>query len=212
MNIEPAARRYRRASRVAEGFARGKMKGDPVYAAVLSRLHEGGTLLDVGCGEGYLLALATEQGAGTLVGLDHDARRLALGQTALNDVADCRLISGDVRTAELPQADVITCLDVLHYQAPDEQDAILVRLADALRPGGVLFVRDASSGQGLWSAITALSERVAVAIGRHLGDGVFFRAPGELEAAMRAAGLEVTTEDCSAGTPFSNVLYTGRRP
>ncbi|MCO4747468.1 MAG: class I SAM-dependent methyltransferase [Proteobacteria bacterium] len=211
MNIEAASQRYRRHSRMAEGFAKGKMKGDPVYAAVLSHLPAQGSLVDVGCGEGYLLALAAEVGATPLYGLDHDERRLSQGRAALDDL-DCTLVLGDAREAELPKADVITCLDVLHYQPAADQDAILATLKSALKPGGVLLVRDAAADEGIWSSITACTERIAMALGRHVGDGVYLRPQGEIEATMGALGLEVSTEDCSEGTPFSNVLYVGRLP
>lgn len=210
MNVEAAAARYARVGRVALGFARGKMRGDPVYAAVLPRLRDGITLLDVGCGEGYLLALALEELAGpTLIGVDHDAGRLEQARVALGGAAT--LVEGDLRSVDLPAADVITCLDVLHYQPAAEQDAILSRLAGALNPGGVLLVRDAAGDAGFRSAVTAWTERVAVAFGRHKGDGVFLRPREALAAAMEATGLRVEHVDCSEGTAFSNVLFAGSK-
>ena len=210
MNIDAAAARYLPQGKMAHGFARGKMGGDPVYASVLGFIESGHTVLDVGCGEGYLLALVRENRAGVqLFGVDHDERRVASGQQALGDAAS--LWVGDVREAELPAVDVVTCLDVLHYQTPAEQDAILARLVAALRPGGVLLVRDGTSDSGLRSVATTFSERVAVALGRHKGDGVYFRPRGALADALMALGLSVEQADCAEGTPFANVLTVGRR-
>lgn len=213
LDVTAAAERYARVGRVAKGFASGKMRGDPVYAAVLEYIRPGITLLDVGCGEGYLLALAHEHVVDlTLVGLDHDARRVEQGRIALSDVPDCTLSTDDVRTADLPVADVITCLDVLHYQTPEEQDAILGRLAAALAPGGVLLVRDGRSDGGVASWVTRLSETVAMALGRHQGDGVYFRPLDELTAAFERVGLSLEHDACADGTPFANLLFVARRP
>ncbi len=196
-----------------QGWARGKVAGDPVYRAVLALLPEAGTLVDLGCGEGYLLALARERRPGLdLVGLDHDERRLALARAALEGEARVRLEGGDAREAGLPPADVLACLDVLHYLPPAEQDALVRRMARALRPGGTLLVRDAEAGAGWRSALTAWSERFMVAVGRHRGLGVYLRPRAELEAAMAAAGLAVEVRPCAEGTPFSNVLLVGRAP
>ena len=60
MNVDAAVARYVPLGKFAEGFARGKMNGDPAYKAVLGYIKPHTTLLDVGCGEGYLLALAAE--------------------------------------------------------------------------------------------------------------------------------------------------------
>lgn len=210
MNLDAAVARYAAQGRFAEGFARGKMRGDPAYAAVLGHLRPEMVVVDVGCGEGYLLALAAETVGGlTLHGFDHDPRRLASAEAALVGL-DATLWCADAREVELPAADAICALDVLHYQPPADQDAILARLAAALKPGGVLLVRDGRSDGGWRSQLTALSERAAIAIGRHKGEGVHFRPQAELEGALRALGLDVAAVDCADGTPFANVLYAAR--
>ena len=208
--VERAAERYLAAGRFAHGFARGKMAGDPAYARVLSLLQPQGTLLDVGCGAGHLLALAKETVPSlALWGVDHDAERVTRGRAALGE--DAELHVGDAREHELPAATVIAVLDVLHYMRPDEQDRLLARLVDSLAPGGTLLVRDGEAGAGWRSTVTALSERFAVGTGRHKGDGVWFRPRQEMVRVLEDLGLEVEAEACSDGTPFANVLYIGRR-
>ena len=56
-----------------------------------------------------------------------------------------------------PNGTVIAVLDVLHYMPPEEQDATLNRLVDALAPGGTLLIRDGESGAGWRSTVTSLS-------------------------------------------------------
>ncbi len=207
---DAAAARYLAVGRVAHGIARGKLRGDPVYAAVLPLLSDARALLDVGCGEGYLLALAADaHPALALIGVDHDARRLDQARSALADRGPT-LIAGDLRIVALPSADVITCLDVLHYQPAADQDAILGKLRAALRPGGVLVVREAVADAGWRSAATVLSERVTLCLGRHRGQGVHLRPRAELEAALVGLGLAVDARPCFAGTPFANWLFVGR--
>ena len=57
-----AAGRYRSCGMTAWQFARGKLRGDPVYRAVWEGpwLARGGAVIDVGCGQGLMLALIAE--------------------------------------------------------------------------------------------------------------------------------------------------------
>jgi hypothetical protein len=60
--VRRAADRYLDASITAWEFARGKLRMDPVYRATLSPelVPSGGTLIDVGCGQGLTIALLAE--------------------------------------------------------------------------------------------------------------------------------------------------------
>lgn len=206
--------RYAPEGKWAVGFAKGKMSGDPAYAEVFGLLdHGAGSLLDVGCGEGYLLAIVRHQRPNVkLFGFDHDPRRLEMARRVFDDEDHIDLSVGDIRASALPATDVVTCLDVLHYLAPDEQDLVLDRLAQAVRPGGMLLIRDGETGGGAGSTVLKCAERFAVWIGRHKGDGVFFRPADQTAERLREAGLQVEVRPCRTGTPFANVLFIARRP
>jgi hypothetical protein len=51
-----------------------------------------------------------------------------------------------------------------------------------------------------------------MALGRHKGDGVYFRPQAEMQAALESLGLQVSVDPCSENTPFANVLFVARRP
>lgn len=206
---------YQPLGRWEHKWAQGKLAGDPAFPAVGSQIRDLSprTLLDVGCGEGYLLAyvraIAPEI---ALVGLDYDEKRLDVARRALGHAPDVRFIGGDVRQADLPLADVVTCLDVLHYLDDAGQDSILTRLAAVLRPGGTLLVRDGESGLGMRSWLTLWSERIAVFLGRHRGVTVNLRPRSATIATLEAEGLAVEARDCRDGTVLANVLFTATKP
>lgn len=92
--------------------------------------------LDVGCGEGTL-ARALRARADEVVGLDRDAASIALARE--QGPGDVDYVLGDLRTHPLEPAsfDLVTAVASLHHM--DAADA-LHRMADLLRPGGVLAV------------------------------------------------------------------------
>ncbi len=93
-----AADRYATTSITAWEFARGKLRGDPVYRDVLlgGWLPSGGTLLDIGCGQGLMLALLAEADSESrelprferLVGVELRPHRARLARAALGSDAE----------------------------------------------------------------------------------------------------------------------------
>lgn len=198
--------RYAPLGRWRQGWAEGKTFYDPVFWALTGRLPREGRIVDVGGGEGLLAAWLGAAGSEASVHVvDVDADRVAVAQRVGVDA-----VVGDARTAQLGTCDALVCIDVLHYLPPAEQAAVVARFAAALRPGGLLVLRDPEVGRGARSRWTTLSERLFVATGRHAGEGVTATGGDALAALLAGAFEDVRTEDCSTG-PFANVLVSGRR-
>jgi SAM-dependent methyltransferase len=96
-----------------------------------------GRALDVGCGNGYLLAKLARV-AETAVGIDVDAA--SLERARRNAAApNVELVEGDVLTAPLPEAsfDLVTSVAMLHHV---DARAALTRMKDLVSPGGRLAI------------------------------------------------------------------------
>ena len=68
--VAAVERRFARSGSFAKYYARGKLRHDPVYFALLERglVPDGARVLDLGCGQGLLLALLLEAGAAARAG------------------------------------------------------------------------------------------------------------------------------------------------
>jgi SAM-dependent methyltransferase len=218
-----AADRYATTSITAWEFARGKLRGDPLYRDVLlgGWLPSGGRLLDIGCGQGLMLALLAEselvERAGTeptgkrlprfdrLVGVELRPHRARLARAALG--ADAEILESDARTISPGACRVVLLFDVLHMMPPHDQDALLATAVGALEPGGVILVREADASAGWRFQAVRIGNRLTALTSGAWRQPLAFRTVGEWRECFARHGLEVEGVPASAGTPFANYLF-----
>ncbi len=221
--VRRASDRYLDTGITAWEFARGKLSGDPVYAAALSTELPGatGTLLDIGCGQGLTLALVAEaqqtaaQGAWNtaspdppaftrLVGVETRPRIAAIAARAL--VHEAEIISGDARTAGLPPHDVALLFDVLHMMPDADQRQLLRAVRAAVAPTGRILVREADAAAGWRFRMVWLGNTVKALLTGNWRQRFTFRTAAEWRALLHEEGFAPHLEPMGEGTPFANLL------
>lgn len=219
-----AADRYMRLGVVAWEFARGKLRGDPIYREAVTGglLPPGGTLVDVGCGQGLMLALLAEvrdRGAAgepgapaaapvfdSLIGVELRPKIARLAADALG--SDAKILAGDARELAFPHADAILLFDVLHMLPPGDQVPLLRALVARLSPNGVVLVREAEAGAGWAFQAVRLGNTVKAIATGNWGQRFAFRTSAEWLGIFQSAGFHAAVRPMGAGTPFGNVLFT----
>jgi len=227
--LRAAARPFLRAGILPWQFARWKLHLDPVFLALLRRGHfpDRGLLVDVGCGQGVLLALlvaAREQYRRgewppdwaspplnlELRGLERRGDRVWVARRALRDSAQVERC--DVREAAFPRCSVIAALDLLLYLDPNDQQRLLEKAAAALEPGGLLLLREADAAAGFAYHLTRWSARLSAMGSGGLWPEIHCRSAPEWASLLEALGFAVAAvEPMSEGTPFANVLFIARK-
>jgi uncharacterized protein (DUF2062 family)/SAM-dependent methyltransferase len=177
-------------------------------------------LLDIGCGQGLMLALLAEarrdvragSWAGTpppvfetMIGIETRPRVAAFARAALQDEAE--VVTVDAREGELPSADMILLFDVLHLMNAADQEQLLRAVKAALRPGGAIVIREADAGAGWRFGVVRAGNRVkALAVGEWT-QTFHFRSAPEWMAMFDRLGLSADMRQMGQGTPFGNVLF-----
>lgn len=215
------------AERTRFHYVRMKLLGDPVAKLVAGIAGDEagalGAVVDVGTGRGQLPLLLLELGRATSAfGVDWDEAKVGAATRAAGarpdgpdgepmPPLDATFVVGDARSSEIPPGDTVLLVDVLHYFAPEEQDAIVDRCAAAVRPGGRLLVRDADAERGWRSWATLAEERLFTFLRFNRGERVRFRPAREIVARLEERGLTARVEPAWGKTPFANVLIVAER-
>jgi len=226
--LDAATQPFRRAGTAARHYARGKLRFDPVYFSLLRQgsLPDEGTLLDLGCGQGILLALIVaacrQYRSGLwpagwpapplglrLEGVESSVDRVAAARAALG--AEATIEQRDIRVSDFPSCSGIVLLDVLMYLEEDEQLGVLERAVRALEPGGVLLLRETDAGGGGAFRAAKWSERFLELARGQFRSRLHYRAAAEWIDLLEGLDLAVRAEPMGSGTPFSNVLFIARR-
>ena len=204
-------------------YVRVKMLMDPIalMVAEYAKSVPGGLgeLCDIGTGAGQLPILLHELGlAGRVHGVDwdeakiEDAKAAARGRDGEPPPLSARFSKGDARDAELPAADTVLLIDLLHYFKEEEQEKILRNAAGAVRPGGRILIREADTERGWRSFMTLAEERFFTLVRFNRGERVRFLPASKRTAILEEMGFACEVRPAWGKTPFSNVLILGTRP
>jgi uncharacterized protein (DUF2062 family)/SAM-dependent methyltransferase len=209
-------------------FARGKLRGDPVYRASVTTgfSRDGGTLVDVGCGQGLMLSVLIQARgqwadgtwpAGSprppqfdrLVGIELRPKIARLARQALGPAAE--VLSGDARDAMPAAADAVLFFDMLHLVSPEQQELLIGRAAAALSPGGTILIREADPAGGWRFLMVRLGNRLKSIGAGQWRQSFHFRTSAAWASLLTREGLHVVVRSLAEGTPFANVLVSGVR-
>lgn len=109
------------------------------YTSVTRRIPPGLRILDLGCGDGYLMHLLSPQAA-TVTGIDPEPTAVQLASRMLHEHANCSVSGGSCY--DLPFADgafdVVVMADVIEHLTDDS--ACLREAARVLAPGGQVII------------------------------------------------------------------------
>jgi uncharacterized protein (DUF2062 family)/trans-aconitate methyltransferase len=225
--VERTAKRYIPAGIAHWEFVRAKLRFDPMYQALLRLgvVPSGGTVVDLGCGRGIVLALLATAPALfdeqiwpdgwpdpprdlALVGIERAPRAARAARRALGSEAS--ILEHDLCTLSIPGARTILLVDVLHYLPVEAQSALVERAVQALEPNGVLVVREPDAACGWRFQLTHCAERLRALMRGHLRQRFAYRSAAAWIDLLRAHGLEVESRPMNDGTPFGNTLLVGR--
>lgn len=200
-------------SRIVRGYVAGKLKHDPVYDAVLTRLERSARpVLDLGCGVGILPLCLDIRGLGrSVTGIDLDERKIAQARRALPPSLKVSFHTQDIRDPVPGFRGDVMMLDVLHYFRDDDQRLILDQAA-GYASDGMIIIRDCVR-DGSWRyRMTVLQESLSGAIRWLRAEMLNFPTQELISATLLKHGFIEEVRPLWGRTPFNNYLMIYGRP
>lgn len=144
---------------VLEWYLRVKLKLENNYAAFYNLLPRSGTILDLGCGYGFLCYLLHLRSPDQrIIGVDYDEEKI---ETAFNSYLKSEKVEfhqANIQNFSFESYSGIVLSDVLHYLEPAQQEVLLNRCFASLLPGGVMIICDGNAELTQRHGRTKLSE------------------------------------------------------
>lgn len=193
-----AWRSYRGTGLRTRAFLAARLAALPLrpLAREFGELH--GRVLSVGSGYGLNERWLAELNPGvTVEGSDVDEERVAVAAASEHRSPRVRLRLLDVRELDERNAfDAAVAIDVLHHVPSADHEGITRALAGAVKPGGVVLVKDIAHTPRWQHAFNALHDRIVSAEAT-----TFSREPEQMAALFEGAGFR--TERCYRVAPLS---------
>ena len=151
-----------------------------------------------------------------ILGIDASPSRLAIARQATTEhIPNVTFQHGDIAQISLLPSDAILLIDVLCLFADDIQAHVLANCENALRPGGVLIIKDNTTTPRWKYRYANLEERVKLWLGTY---GVRaqlqpnYRAPEGWRQLITNANLKIEEERFIGSiAPYPGVIYLCRR-
>jgi SAM-dependent methyltransferase len=145
-----------------------------------------------------------------LVGCDINRDRIAAARQAFAGMnAGFRV--EDVRSFELPRAELILILDVLQYLTAEEQLVLVARCCSALEPDGKFILRVHDRERGLLSRLSLAFDRIIFFVGRANRKPLMLSA-GEYRKAFEGAGMLIEERRFRNRLPLAHLVFIAKKP
>jgi 2-polyprenyl-3-methyl-5-hydroxy-6-metoxy-1,4-benzoquinol methylase len=199
---------------VLEWYIRIKIRMEKDYEVFHRHLPKEGSITDIGCGYGfmdYMLMMLSRKRR--ITGFDYDAEKIAVANNCPGKNDRIEFHCADVMNVTLPQSDAFVISDVLHYMPENEQEKLIIRCVEKLKPGGVLMIRDADREMKNRHNKTRLSEFFSTRIGfnQTLADDkrLYFTSGKRILSILEGQGMMV--EILKESKTMSNIIFVATK-
>lgn len=178
------------------------------YEVVNKMIPKGGTVIELGCGEGLLTNyLAISEPKRKIVGYELVSERLA---SAKKKIKNTTYKVADVTKLKLPKADVFILFHVLHHLPSKlSQEKLLMDIKKALNKNGKLVIVDVHVSFDIKYLAAWFADHFLVpwVFENRFFTRAYFRSESEWMILLKKIGYTIKTKVETKGRPFPNIIF-----
>ena len=183
---------------------------DAPYIELEHMIPQNGNILDIGCGEGvFTNYLAIRSKKRNLIGIDADNQRITHAQEASIKLSNATFIEGDVTKLELPSADIIIMVHVLHHLSSFfDQVKLIKQCKKKLKSSGKLIIVEVEPKASFKYFVTWLTDHFLVPLlfEHKLYSPIYFRKGKEWKKVLKRDGFNCNIINAEQNHPFTHII------
>lgn len=196
-----------RGSGFGETFIYIRFWDSPILELV-KLIEKKGTILDLGCGDGFLANyLALKSPDREVIGIEQNNERIKLAEKGLKNV---RFLKGDITEDKLPPSNTVLLIHVLHHlNSFQDQERLIKKCFNTLSKGGQLIIVEIDKKPYFKYLLTLFVDSFIVPIlfeGRLFNKSIFFRSKVAWESLLKKIGFKVEVYATHSKKPFSHLI------
>jgi SAM-dependent methyltransferase len=178
------------------------------FERTLDVIPAGARVLEIGAGHGVYSCLVAAERGGQVVALDPDLRKSLLPPASAN-IRKVAGFDGAIRGT----FDAVVLYDILYLIPRSDRRALLARVLERLRPGGIFVLKDMDPRSHLKTSWGRAQEWLNTTfLGVTAGSGFVHDPPAEVAALLSDIGfVDFEARRVDRGYPHPHILYTARR-
>jgi len=178
------------------------------FETIEKQVPQNGTIIDIGCGFGiFAYFLAKKSKERKVIGIDLIEKRIKTAKKIFDDCQNLDFFCGDITDIQIPKADVITAIDLLHH-IPDSnlQKKLLQSCHSVLSDSGKLIVKDLDR-RPLWKYWWNWIHDFLMT----KGGPTLYLDRNSLENLIEKAGFRITQIKEIRGDPYAHILCVAEK-
>ena len=192
-------------------FAKIYLKLRPLiipFDVIEEHIPKTGTIVDIGCGYGIFASyIASKSTKRNVIGIDLNKKRIFLAKKKFSNIANLKFICNNITSSEIPHADGITAIDVIHHIPTLElQTSLLKTCFSVLGENGKLIIKDVDT-KPLWKYLFNWIHDYLMT----RGEPVLYNSQNTFKNLLEKTGFELEKKMNIKNYPYSHVLFIAKK-
>ena len=169
---------------------------------------ENGMIIDIGCGYGTFASyLAKKSENRNVIGIDISEKRIEQANKLYQDLSNLKFICKDINDADIPKANAITAIDIIHHIPTLElQTKLLESCFSVLQDKGKIIIKDVDK-KPLWKYWWNWIHDFIMT----KGEPVLYQDQKPIKKLLEGIGFKLEHFEEIRGYPYAHVLYIAKK-